>query len=204
MEEILLILGKLYQKIQAASERSVIVESSKSPAFPMLLGQNATLDVRVVQLIRDSRAVSYSVLKRNNTPGSSVTDRIIPLDDFARVAREWTTYNLVFELEGMLAKNWLRIRYEQFVTDPIKIVRGVLSRLGETGPDLSGFAGSNTVNLHENHIVGGNRNRFEIGNQSIQLDNEWRTMMSWREKALVTFITLPVLLRHRYPLIVSA
>jgi len=170
----------------------------------MLLGQNATLDVRVVQLIRDSRAVSYSVLKRNNTPGSSVTDRIIPLDDFARVAREWTTYNLVFELEGMLAKNWLRIRYEQFVTDPIKIVRGVLSRLGETGPDLSGFAGSNTVNLHENHIVGGNRNRFEIGNQSIQLDNEWRTMMSWREKALVTFITLPVLLRHRYPLIVSA
>lgn len=165
--------------------------------------QNPSLDVRVVQLIRDSRAVAYSVLKRSNLPGAPANCWNVPMTDFAKVAREWTAHNLGFDLERMLAKNWLCVRYEQLVAEPIKVIQSILSHLGETDPDLSDFTKSNIVNLQRNHIIGANCNRFEVRDQSIRLDNEWRTVMSWQEKSLVTFITSPILLRHRYPLIVS-
>ena len=204
MEELLQILEKLYQNVQAISGSTVIVDSSKSPAFPFLLMQNPALDVRAVQLIRDSRAVAYSVLRRSNAPDAAAKDRDVPMTDFAEVAGRWTLHNLVSDLERMLAKNWLCIHYEQFAAEPIRVMRSILGHIGEIDPDLSCFSGSDTVNLQRNHIIGANRNRFEVGERSIRSDNEWQTTMSWREKSLVTFITLPMLLRHRYPIILPA
>jgi len=51
------------------------------------------------------------------------------------------------------------------------------------------------VDLGEDHTVAGNPIRFRRGEIEVRRDDEWRTRMPRRSKALVTALTLPALAR---------
>ena len=51
------------------------------------------------------------------------------------------------------------------------------------------------MDLGEDHTVAGNPIRFRRGEIEVRRDDEWRTRMARRSKALVTALTLPALAR---------
>lgn len=74
----------------------------------------------------------------------------------------------------------------------------------DLGPrDLTFIEGS-SAQLETGHSVSGNPSRFDIGHVELRLDESWRTKLSPRDRRLVTAMTLPWLLRYRYPVRTTA
>lgn len=63
-------LGKLYRAVQTVTGSRVIVDTSKFPSYGFVLGMAPSVDLRVVHLVRDPRAVAYSWMRKsfNRTP----------------------------------------------------------------------------------------------------------------------------------------
>ena len=55
------------------------------------------------------------------------------------------------------------------------------------------FADERTARLAVTHTVAGNPDRLRTGEVSVRLDDEWRTKMRLRDRALVTAMTAPLL-----------
>lgn len=189
-------LGTFYGEIRDVTGARVIVDSSKSPAYGFALGQVTAIDLYVVHLVRDPRASAYSWLKKKLQPDRGelgYMDRHTP----AKSSLMWTAWN---GAAGMLWRRgrYLLVRYEDLVMDPGKTLSGVLKMVGENA-DLP-FVRGREVELGVNHTVAGNPNRFQTGKVELRLDDEWKVRMKLKDRALVTALTFPGLIRHEYPL----
>ncbi|HKZ43206.1 MAG TPA: hypothetical protein VJ044_19770, partial [Candidatus Hodarchaeales archaeon] len=70
-------LDKLYRAIQSVTGCRVIVDSSKYPSYASILDLLPNLDLYVVHLVRDSRAVSFSWSKKKRQPDSTIDEYMI-------------------------------------------------------------------------------------------------------------------------------
>jgi hypothetical protein len=83
------------------------------------------------------------------------------------------------------------------VSDP----RGTLSRILAfvEEPDAAlDFLGGSAVEMRVNHTASGNPARFQQGKITLWADTEWRDKLHRRDRALVTALTWPLLLRYGY------
>src|SRR4028119_1802817 len=91
------VLERLYRAIQRVSGAGVIVDSSKRFSYAVLLSLLPFGDLRVVHLVRDSRAVAYSwarssestVGRRLRSQGWTLKARLSP----AFQSRVWSLQN---------------------------------------------------------------------------------------------------------------
>ena len=60
LDDYLAALGRLYAAVQEVSGARVIVDGSKDPIHAFLLSRVPSVDLQVVHLVRDSRAVAFS------------------------------------------------------------------------------------------------------------------------------------------------
>ena len=88
------------------------------------------------------------------------------------------------------------LRYEDFVQFPQDTVTNVLSFLNADTADSS-FLTDHTVCLKPNHNVSGNPSRFQAGQVTLKSDNQWKTEMRRRDKALVNVLS-PFYWRYGY------
>jgi hypothetical protein len=91
-----------------------------------------------------------------------------------------------------------RMRYEDFVRDPASCVATALTALGVQASDqhLDHIQGQRLA-LGPSHGLSGNPSRFQAGDIVLRPDEAWRVQMPRRDRALVTALGLPQLLRHR-------
>nr|MDQ3591030.1 sulfotransferase [Actinomycetota bacterium] len=82
--------------------------------------------------------------------------------------------------------------------DPRQRLVDVLKHLGEEDAEVP-LVGEREVKLGVSHTVSGNPNRFDTGAVELRTDREWISKMNPRDKALVTALTMPLLLRYHYP-----
>ena len=68
LAEYTLRLGKLYRAVQETTGSRVIVDSSKLPSYGYVLGMTPGVDLYVVHLVRDPRAIAYSWLRKKPQP----------------------------------------------------------------------------------------------------------------------------------------
>ena len=66
----------LYSSIMARTGCSVIVDSSKFASYGHLLASNPAFDVRVIHLVRDSRAVAHSWQRRKRRTQATGADEL--------------------------------------------------------------------------------------------------------------------------------
>ena len=112
----------------------------------------------------------------------------------------WSIWNSTAEaLWKPSAERYLLLRYEDFVRDPAAAVRRIRAWLGEAPGELP-FLEGHSARLGVSHTVAGNPNRLETGRIQIRPDLEWTSRMAFRDRALVTGLTWPLLKRYRYPL----
>jgi hypothetical protein len=191
------VLERLYRAIQRVSGARVIVDSSKRWTYAVLLSLLPFADLRVVHLVRDSRAVAYSWAKNKESP-AVVGGRLMPQRTPAQASRDWSIRNYSYDfLSGFTHLS--RLRYEDFVNDPTFYLAETLIRVGfddEAGgpPVVRGREISPSVD----HTVSGNPSRFRTGTIELQPDEEWKVKIRGADKNVVTALTAPLLLKYGY------
>lgn len=192
------VLSRLYHAVSEVTGARVVVDSSKYPSYGYLLGLVPGLEVSVVHLVRDPRAVAYS-WTRHKVDRRSIGD-VGPMARYspASTARGWALWSALCEVYAIAEPvRTLRLRYEDFAADPRGVLDQVLAHVGEQGRALP-FLDGRTVALAGNHTVGGNPSRFRTGDVELREDDEWRQGMTTRDKAVVTAWCLPLLHRYGY------
>ena len=204
---------RLYAAVAAASGARVIVDSSKSVPYGRMLSVVPGLDLRVVHVVRDPRAVAHSW--KRVKPARDRSDGYMRRLDRGKATVFWTFNNLGAELLCRHAPDrYLRLQYEDFVRRPREWVERIRRLVGEArcapaGEGQEGsreppFIGDRTVELHATHSVWGNPDRFRTGAVELVPDDEWMTGMPAADRRFVTAVTWPFLVRYGYPVAVPA
>ena len=86
-------LQRLYAAIAEVSGASVIVDSSNLPSHAFLLRPMPGIDLRVIHLVRDSRAVAFSWRKHVEKRRSAGPSAALPRYDLGSSSLRWMLYN---------------------------------------------------------------------------------------------------------------
>jgi len=198
INEYVVTLTALYDAISRVSGAKVVVETSKDPTFACLLMRIQNSDVRIVHLVRDSRAVAYSWTRKRREPSPIAGQQFMPQFSPARTARSWTTWNLAFDALSATSLPYTKLTYESFVNDPCAALLRLSSFANEDLLLPESQLTNNEVQLSGHHIFSGNPMRTNTGWLPIRLDTEWQTSLSTKQIAIVTAMTWPLLLRYGY------
>jgi sulfotransferase family protein len=197
LETFLANYGRLYEAIASVTGSRVIVDSSKEPAHGFAMGMVPGVDFFVLHLVRDPRAAAYSWLKKKPQPDSETKEFMVRFSP-TKSSAMWDSWNASAEaLWRPTPQRYLRLRYEDFVARPHGSLVDVLGLVGEDAEVP--LVGEREVKLGVSHTVSGNPNRFDTGAVELRTDREWISKMNPRDKALVTALTMPLLLRYHYP-----
>jgi Sulfotransferase domain len=186
LDEYLDAVARLYAALVEVTGCPIIVDTSKSPLYALLLGRIEQIDLRVLQLVRDPRGWMYSRIDRDNQDIGWVTGLL--LFDF---------WHALAEARWRGRDNYALLRYEDFASHPVEWV-GAVARLAGAPNARLPFSDERHVSLHGNHNVNGNRNRTVTGSVEIRPDVRWRHGLPLRQQALGAAIAWPLLLRHGY------
>jgi hypothetical protein len=172
-------LVEVLQEIRAAK---VVVDSSKVALRLKYLLNNPTLEIKVIHLIRDGRAVAMTYTDewsfadaRDPTlrGGGTGLKRDPPRQNMAEAANEWKRSNEAADclLRGLPTWKWTRVSYEDLCQDPA----GVLRRLCEF---LELDPGKIVLNFRScpQHVIG-NGMRLDKGCE-IRVDERWKSSLS--------------------------
>lgn len=192
------VLERLYHAAAEVADARVIVDSSKFPSYGFLLSLVDSIDVRMVHLVRDPRAVAHSWTRRKletTTVGVQA-----PMAQLAptRTAFDWLLWAALAELYGRAVPgSTVRVRYEDFVGSPREALALLLRHAGLSDGPPAWLAGP-SVRLSGNHTVGGNPGRMETGLIPLRIDEEWRVAMSPRHRRAVTALAWPGMFGYGY------
>lgn len=199
MEEYGGILKRLLLAIHSSTGAEVIVDSSKLPSHGYLLQSTPGIDVYVVHLTRDPRAVAFSWQRRKlvrEVPGAYMRT-MSPLE----CSLLWDATQVGSEALGRREPaKFMKVRYEDLMERPRQTVQAILDMLGGSTRTLP-LLNDREVLLKPGHNVSGNPRRFETGLVALRADNEWKQKMTAWHKLLVTALTGPGLFRYGYRLV---
>jgi hypothetical protein len=191
---------RLYEAVRNVSGCEVLVDSSKHISLAFCLRWSEAIDLRVVHVVRDPRAVAYSwsktVVRPEAVAGSAEGTHMARWSP-GKTALYWNVQNLGFGLLARRGVPTMRVRYEDFMRSPAATLREVaaFAGLGETVPlPLSG----ESAELGPNHQVAGNPLRFRTGRIELRADDAWKSELGALRRYLVAGMTLPLLARYGY------
>lgn len=156
----------LFDCIHRATGSSVLVDSSKAWQRLYLLARYSSLDIRVIHLVRDGRAVVNSYGRKYESFFRALVRWAVPSMRVERVRRLFTD------------DEWMTIKYEDLCAHPGDILRAVCRFVGlQFQSDMLEYRSHRYIG------VGGNRMRQESGT-SIELDERWKTEMPFAHRQL--------------------
>lgn len=174
--------------IADVSQCPIIVDSSKDLARGLLyqLMQKDLVDVVYVHLVRDGRAVTWS-LNRSQRPVLATREEPARNLGVSIAALGWVARNLLSAiLFNYSREHYVRVRYEDLLTAPNRELEKIGRRLGI---DLSAVAKnvSGQSLIFPGHVLAGNRMSRR---QYIRprLDSEWESEMPQRDQRLFWLI----------------
>jgi hypothetical protein len=192
------VLARLYRAVATVSGAATIVDSSKYAAYGLLLAGAPQLQLLVLHLVRDSRAVAHSWQGRKLMPEVTSETRYMPVKRPTRSAVFWELENLALELLRRASRQSVRLRFDDLTSEPRRSLGAALAALGIEA-DLE-FLRQRTLHLGPNHTVAGNPLRFRRGDVAIEADVEWRDRLEAGARRIVTALTWPLLLRYGFRL----
>jgi hypothetical protein len=198
VEEYTELLARLYQAIQDEGHTDAIVDSTMDPSYAFLLRHVPGMDLRVVHLVRDSRAVAYSWTRPVLRPG--IVDREARTRTYPpiRIGLRWMEFNAMMEWLSKLVPSVI-VHYEDLVRSPHRILASIGRMAGIPATEEKlGFVSADHVILGDNHAIAGNRMKFQRGSLPLRVDDEWKRDMAPFQKRLVAAVTAPLLMRYGY------
>lgn len=190
------LLSKVYVAAAEVSGADVLVDSSKHVSTAYLLRHVPGIDARIIHLVRDPRGVAYSWTKRIAQPSAGdgvLMARYSPL----KTSMLYVVQNGMLDLLTFSATPRMRVRYEDFVADPERVLDRILAFAGKPGA-ATPHVRSGKIDLGPNHIVGGNPMKKRLGTVPLERDDDWRSEMDSAERRLVSGLTFPLRMAYHY------
>ena len=160
------------------SYKKIVIDSSKLPDRVLSLNYSNQEDysVKVIHLVRDARAVSFSKFKRGQQLNMKVS--------FLSAMVGWVIINLKMLNNRILfeKEDFVRIKYEDLCGNPTEMIRQICDQLS-----LPYNTNMTVLQKKEKHNIGGSQHRFEKSNE-IKIDRRWKSNMNL-SKQLVYFST---------------
>ena len=200
VDELVDLFGRLLTELSRVSGSPVLVDSSKLPSYGALLARSERLDVRVVHLVRDPRAVAYSWMR------VSASQQVAGFEEDMERFSPTKSSLMWLESSGSTAALARRngaalhvVRYEDLVADPARVLDGIAEFAGfsDEERDLS-FIGTAGLELRTSHAVAGNPNRVRSGPLVLKRDDEWVAALPTGQRRLVSGLTAPLRRTHGY------
>lgn len=193
-------LERLYRAAATVTGTPWLVDSSKEASYAFLLANVPGIRLRVLHLVRDSRAVAFSWTRQKVKPTGDAGHALMSRKPVGVSARRWSYQNLAAEALRTRSECFTRLRYEDFVADPKGTLKRALERLGWPG-DLADLpVHGSEAQLAPGHSSQGNPFRFTTGPVTIRADEEWREAMQPGDRRAVTLLTAPLLKLYGYTL----
>lgn len=193
------LLADLYLGILRSTGERVIIDSSKDPVHGFLLARNPRFAVHVVHLVRDPRAVSFSLRRSRKRPEIHWTDAEMPKESIYLSTTRWLGLNALVELLGRSATSYVRVRYEDLLVTPEQALKKIFTPY-EWMSDRLRSLDDVAVDLPPAHTASGNPMRFKRGRVELKIDLEWEKAMSARDRRMVLAGAWPLMLRYGYSL----
>lgn len=183
------LMALTYHAAAGLAGARVIVDTTKIPGESALLPHLDGVRPYFVHLVRDPRAVSGS--------WSGWKDYAYPMSS-SRSTLYWHGFNTASQ--AILRKYPQRstfLRYEDFVADPSAAIDRLLRLCGVDA--VNPMAGGRTIDLHTNHTVTGNPDRFATGPTLVRdRDDSWRRTLSTPAKLAAVTLSWPQFRRYGY------
>lgn len=191
-------LRKIYAAIHDITDSHTIVDASKDMSTLYLLREMEDVKLRVLHLVRDSRAVAYSWTReklRENVVGEvAYMDRYSP----QRSAFDWIYRNRMTEMSRGRTDGYMRLHYEELIAEPTEVIGRIARFIELPEPNLDFIEGGEIEFSKESHALAGNPMRFQKGTIKLRMDSAWQNEFKKADKAIVTMLTWPMLRRYEY------
>ena len=191
---------RVYAAISQVSGSPVVIDSSKHASLAFCLRSSPEVDLRVVHMVRDSRAVAYSwskVVERPEAAGSQMSTY-----PAASAALRWNLQNSALQLLSQLGNPPAAGALRGLRPGPGRHAGKIAAFPACPRPDF-GFLGTDGpghwwADLRATHTASGNPMRFSTGRVPIRYDAAWQAAMLAGNRRTVTTLTLPLLMRYGY------
>jgi hypothetical protein len=163
------------------SGKSVYAESTKSVPRLEALRRVRSLNVFVVHLIRDGRAIAYSNLLKGR--------------NLYKWAHRWSRQNIaILREKDRTGDQWITVRYEDLVARPVEEMKAIMKFAGEEFEP-----GQMMFSSFVHHNLAGNRMRH-FGSSEIRPDTNYLRALTPQQWLITTAIAYPGLVACGYPL----
>lgn len=174
-------VSALYQAIQQVSGKSMIVDSTKYPARAYALLQTREIDLYLVHLVRDGRAVIWSCIRKPNTNPDGSALHIDAVELARRTSLHWLRVNLACDvLLSLPSTRGVRVRYEDLVEKPSDALVPIGNMMGLDMAHLARDLASGEE-MRVGHMIAGNRVRMS-GAVRLKPDLEWKEKLCAEER----------------------
>lgn len=194
MDRYTALLARLFAAIGQVGQAEVVLDSTVDPSRAFLLMRVPGVEIIPIQLIRDSRGVSYSWTKRQMMLDTQGVE--IPINTFPATltAFRWMIYHSLFKAFRFFSQPGLSVRYEDLVADPVPVLGTITDAAGvKVAPESFAFVAPGRVNLRTCHTIAGNNMRMSSGEMTLRADEAWRKELPRAQRIMVTVITWPIL-----------
>jgi hypothetical protein len=194
------LLSRMHHAIAARTGARVVVDSSKDASDAAALLAAPGVDVSFVHLVRDPRAVAYSLRHRPKVQTDAAEPSRMRRLGVFQGTLDWVIWNVAAERVARAARGrTFFLRYEDLVEDPRGALRSIAELVGEADAELP-FVDERSVIVEPAHTVSGNPSRFSSGRVDIRGDDEWRREQPVFDRWTATAIAAPLMRRYGYAL----
>ncbi len=180
-------IAALYASIWQRFGGGAIVDSSKTPFYLRLLLGLPSIDVKLIHVVRDPRAVEYSKYRRALSGHEYYSRR----HSLIRGALAWNAINHALRdaiEDGTVTGT--TIRYEDMAGQPRATLERAFAELG-LDFDPAPFVDDHRVVLEPTHVFAGSDSRSaHAGEISLRADNQWENALPRKRRRLIEWLTL--------------
>lgn len=183
------LMAATYRAIAERTGARVVVDTSKMPGEAALLPHLPGIRPVFVHLVRDPVAVANS--------WRAPKDYVYVMSAGKSTAY-WRGFNLASKaIQRRYPEQSVFLRYEDFIADPAATVAELLRRC-HADPGDNPVHGQ-TVDLHTNHTVTGNPDRFRTGSTVIRpTDDSWKRGLPRKARLAAMLLSWPMSWRYGY------
>jgi hypothetical protein len=188
-------LQKLYASLQKSAGCEYLVDSSKDPYYAAMLSRIPNVSLHIIHLVRHPSGYVYSLKK---TKFDSARKAFMAKRSTFQAAGRWLWVNFRSESLRSRAKTFGRIKYEDLIEEPRKLLFDILQTVA-SGENINlDFINDKVLNLNPTHSAAGNPCRFKKHKLQLSLDDEWKRDMNLKDRYFTGLVTFSIAIRYSY------